>query len=118
MNKFIKEQLNKIKIAEVPDYSESDGKIIFKRKDIPVNLSFVLGKAYHIKLADYIIHPYDGFTLHSNWNNDIVPTDNEMNVEVIQIMGKMVKIRGIGIHDSKFWTGWIPIKSADILEVI
>lgn len=117
MNKFIKDQLSKLKIAEIS--SEDGNTILFKKKDNLVSsLGFSVGNSYHIILKDYILHPYEGFTLHSNWNNDIIPTDNEMNIEVIQVMGKMIKFRGIGIHDGKFWTGWVPISSATIVEVI
>ena len=118
MNKFIKQQLQNIKVAEIPDYKDSDGVILFKKIDSKSSQGLLQGGSYHVRLANYIIHPYEGFTLHANWNNDIIPTDNEMKVEVLQVMGKMVKIRGIGVHDSKFWTGWIPIKSLDIIEVI
>lgn len=118
MNSFIRKQLDKIRIAEVPPITEDTNTIIFKKKDIVTGVGFSVGKSYRITLKDYILHPYDGFTLHTNWNNDIIPTDNEMNIEVIQVMGKMVKFRGIGIHDGKFWTGWVPISSATIIEVI
>ena len=118
MNKFIKTQIDKIKVADVPDYKEEDGKIIFKRKSLQTSTGLIQGTSYRVELKDYIIHPYEGFTLHTNWNNDIIPTDNEMNIEVTQLMGKMVKFRGVGIHDGKFWTGWVPISAITIIAVL
>lgn len=118
MNKLIKEQLNNVKIANVPDYSDTDGTMLLKKLDIKTDVGFVQGKSYNVELKDYIVHPYEGFTLHTNWNNDIVPTDTEMAVEVIQLMGKMIKVRGIGVNDGKFWVGWVPMSAVKIKEVI
>ena len=115
MNPFISEQLDKI---NVPCEKISDTEYIFHKNDNLFNVEFEQGHYYRIEVENYIIHPYEGFTLHDNWNNGIIPTDNEMQIEVVKIMGKMMKINALGIHDGKMWSGWIPKKSARIIQVI
>ena len=43
-------------------------------------------------MKDYIVHPYDGFNLHIQWNNNIVPKDDEMNVEVLEVMMFLMRL--------------------------
>ena len=64
------------------------------------------------------MHPFEGFTLHDNWNNGIVPTDVQMNAEILKIMGKMIQVHCIGKNDGNSWDGWLPIKSVKILKEI
>ena len=105
MNKFILEQLNKVRNVDLPKYDVSTTNIFIPKDSGSGN---IVGNTYKIELEDYILHPYSGFTLHENWNNNIIPTDSIMNIEVVDQMGKMLKINGIGIHDGKVWSGWIP----------
>jgi hypothetical protein len=72
---------------------------------------------YQITVADYIIHPYEGFTLHENWNNGIKPTCNSMQIEVDKTMGKMIHVKALG-DDGLMWTGWLPKKSITIKKVL
>ena len=41
-----------------------------------------------------------------------------MNCEILQIMGKMIKVNAIGIGTNNTWLGWLPRKSMHILEEI
>ena len=114
MNKFIKEQLKKVKIAKIPAFDDDTTELIIDKVsevDIKSLDTLSVGKCYRIVVADYIIRPFDGFTLHDNWNQGIVPTDPTMNIEVIQVMGKMVKVNAVGVVDNKLWSGWLPQKS-------
>lgn len=113
MNKLIQDQLNKVKVANIPPYSSTDTEIVIpKNINNVINLdSLQVGHYYKIVVAEYIIKPFEGFTLHDNWNKGIIPTDNQMNAEIVQFMGKMVYINALGINDNKPWTGWLPIKS-------
>ena len=105
MNKFIIEQLNKVKNVNLPEYNESTTTIVIPRDSGSGN---IVGNTYKVQLEDYIIRPYEGFTLHENWNNNIIPTDTIMNIEVTDQMGKMIKVTGIGVNDRKVWSGWLP----------
>lgn len=102
-------QLNDLGI-EVTD--DADEYIIQKEdKIIPQ-----VGHCYSVEVESYIVHPFEGFTLHDNWNNGIAPTDIRMNMEVLQILGKMIQVHCIGQTDRKLWDGWLPIKSVRIFR--
>ena len=110
MSKALFNELKKIEDI-VPEYDETSTEILIPKTD-----SMLKGAYYLIEVEEYIIHPYEGFDLHDNWNNGIVPTDKQMNIEVIDIMGKMIKVFANGLNDKKVWEGWLPRKSIHILE--
>lgn len=122
MNKFILNQLKKIRFANLPDYNDDTTEIFIPKQTNEVSLEE--GKCYIIEVENYIIKPYEGFTLHDNWNKGIVPKHKFMKCEVCQIMGKMIRIDAIGydwenkedILDS--WSGWLPIKSVKIIKEV
>ena len=70
------------------------------------------------------MNPPEGFTLHVNWNKNIIPKDKHMKCEVTEIMGKMIKINGVGFDFinkkdlNTTWEGWIPKKSILLLKEI
>ena len=126
MNKFIKEQLDNLKVAKC-EYSEDSTEIFIpkKTKNMEANLNEIkLFKTYLIEFADYILNEPPGFTLHTNWNNGIKPVDKCMKAYVIQDIGKMVKLKctGFNVLDNKDlntnWTGWCPKKSIKIIKEI
>lgn len=125
MNQVVIDQLKKVKVADLPQWNEDDLKLIipkkvggYKRTD------FVEGCTYIIELEKYLVEPFDGFTLHDNWNKGIPPKHRCLYVVIKQIMGKMIQIDSVGydykqkaiINDN--WTGWLPRKGIKILEVI
>ena len=124
MNRVVEEQLNKVQVAKLPPYDENTLRLIIPKVDGIVNTDLVENKCYLIQVEDYIVNPYDGFTLHDNWNKGIPPKHLFLKVEIIQIMGKMVKVNSIGydfankcdIPDS--WEGWLPRKAIKIIEVL
>lgn len=121
MKQLILNQLKKVKKATLPDNYETLREIFIPKTDTILVDSIKVGDYYLIEVEDYIIHPFDGFTLHTNWNNNIVPKDKWMNCEILQIMGKMVKIRSTGLTAEKqptnnCWEGWLPKKSFKILK--
>ena len=119
MNKIIFEQLKKCKVAKLPFFDMNTTTIqIEKGGNAIVSNDLEINHYYRIQVEDYIVKPYEGFTLHDNWNNGIVPTDNIMNCEVIQIMGKMVKVEAVGFSTNVPWCGWLPRKSIHIIEEI
>ena len=115
MNKFIKEQLNKCKIANIPEFDDDTTELLIQGANKSNKVDFELGLEYNIEVEDYIIHPYPGFTLHDNWNKGIVPTDKQMHVLITKDMGKMICVQAIGLNDNKVWGGWLPKKSCKIL---
>ena len=109
LNKYIEKQLKELGIYEEGKYEYDIG--------VYEPVTFTPGHYYMIEVENYIVHPYDGFTLHQQWNNNIAPSSNKMHVVVTQLMDKMVKVDGF-CDDNKDWCGWLPIKSCkNITEV-
>ena len=122
MNPLIKEQLKKIHRVKVPSFDENTQTITLLKSDIQSTDSLQENRCYLISVEDYILNPPEGFTLHSNWNNNIVPKHKFMKIDVFKIMGKMVKVNSVGYdmkHQTDFtdvWSGWLPRKSITIIE--
>ena len=118
MNKYIKEELGKCKLAKVPEFDDSTTHMVVPKSKTGVASflrKFELNHMYLIKVADYILHPFEGFTLHSVWNHNIIPTDAEMLVDVIDVRGSLYKVEAVGKNDGKHWSGWLPLKSIEII---
>lgn len=113
MYKLIKEQLSKVKYAKLPFYNDDTKHLIIMRQAVPtrtVSKEPQLNCYGTIEVEDYILHPYDGFTLHANWNKGIVPTEKIMKVKFIETIGKMYHV----VSDT--WEGWLPRKSFKVIE--
>lgn len=112
MNKLIKEQLLKCKVANIPKFDDSTTKLVIDKK-VPEPEPQV-NHYYIIEIEDYVINEPAGFTLSSNWNRGTKPTYKYYRVQITQAMGKMFKILGMGYdyeNDCDFpqpWSGWIP----------
>ena len=123
INPLIKDQLSKIRRIEVPAVNDSTN-VITLHKDQIKQASSGLHEdcCYLISVEDYILNPPDGFTLHTNWNNNIAPKHKVMKVDVTKIMGKMVKVNSMGydmknqVDTNDMWSGWLPQKSITIIE--
>ena len=122
MNPLIKDKLSKVQRAVLSDYDE-DSTIIKVEKGAgrPPTLLQV-DNCYLISVEDYILNPPDGFTLHTNWNNNIAPKHKFMKVDVTKIVGKMVFVNSVGVDmkshtdTGDMWSGWLPQKSIKIIE--
>lgn len=115
MNKEIKLELNKCKIANIPEYDEDTLEITILKHN---SLDIIENHYYTINIDDYIINEPDNFTLSSNWNNGTKPPENTVRAKIEKIMGKMIKVNCIGVNSGKVWSGWLPRKSVDIVEEI
>ncbi len=123
MNPLIETQLNKLKSVVNVDFDSSSTQIIIPQNPHTVSSNELKTDCcYLISVEDYILNPPDGFTLHSNWNNNKIPKDRVMKIDVINKMGKMIKVNSIG-YDMKnqrdtnnVWEGWLPEKSITIIE--
>ena len=121
MDEIISKQLKKCKVANVPNFdAETTTLRISKYEELSSQI--LPGHYYLVELEDYILHPPEGFSLHQNWNNNIVPQSKYYKCECLQVMGKMIKIEGSGydwelqedLHTS--WNGWVPTKSVRIIK--
>lgn len=128
MNKYIWDQLQKVTVADLPPYDQNTTKLVIPKKEgLPTQgepSSFIPGHFYIVELEDYIVHPPENFSLHQNWNNNVVPQVRGYRCYCVQLMGKMVKIDGVG-YDWKShtelntaWSGWVPLKSIKIIQEV
>lgn len=119
MNKIVEDQLAKVRVAELPYYDETTLHMIIPKKS---RLELEQGKCYLIQLEDYLVNPFEGFTLHDNWNKGIPPKHHFLKAEISQIMGKMIKVNSVGydpvnkIDTIDLWEGWLPRKGLKILQ--
>lgn len=115
MNKFIEKELNNCRSA-VPEKVTETQYIIHKLDDLTPQV----GGSYIIELANYITHPSENFTLASNWNRGIVPKSNCLKCVITQIMGKMIKVDGIGYNGEDLkdsYVGlWLPVGGIKIIK--
>lgn len=121
MNEIIKEQLKLLKVTELPEFDDNTTEITIPKQEAK-EYNINVGKCYLIELENYIINPPETFTLHINWNNNIIPKDKYMKVEIVGIMGKMVKVNGVGydfvnkLDLNTMWEGWLPRKAITIIK--
>lgn len=122
MNPLIKQQLLECKHAIVPEFNEDTTVLYFNKGNIIKELTLQKDHYYLIQIADNIINPPEGFTLSQNWNGGTNPPTQFMNVMVVQVMGKMFKVSGVGFDPDTNntlaceWTGWIPGTSLKIIR--
>lgn len=124
MNNLVKEQLKLCRKAQIPEFDDNTTKLIIpKGKRLEIQ-DVVVGNYYLIEVENYIINPFDGFDLHIKWNHNIVPKDKYMKCEILQVMGKMIKINSLGYNyledkdTNNVWEGWLPRKSFKIIKVL
>lgn len=124
MNKIVEDQLKKVQVANLPPYDEDTLYMVIPKKDCVANAGLVVQGLYLIQLEDYLVNPFEGFTLHDNWNKGIPPKHHFLKVEVLQFVGNMVKVSSIGYdYNTKqdtndAWEGWLPLKGIKIIEVL
>lgn len=123
MNELIKAQLRLCQKAKVPELSGNETKIYIPKGAILLPEFVSIGGYYIIKLSQYVVDPPEGFTLHANWNNGIGPKEQTMQCVVENVLGKMVRINGIGFDiinscyiEGTEWQGWVPQKSITIIK--
>lgn len=126
LNSIIKEQLGKIKLAQLPEYDENTRTLHIPCgiKDITKSSTYQLNRCYIVELAEYILNPPPDFSLASNWNHGSIPKSKYYYAEILQIMGKMIKITGCGYdintrsRTNDVWEGWVPQKGLKLIQEV
>ena len=122
MNKVVKEQLGKCKVAEIPAFDDTTTHIFIPKVGANIINQYHVGKYYLIEIEDYILNPSAEFTLAANWNKGTNPPAKYMNVEIVQVSGKMIKVSGVSFDPNNpvalptHWEGWLPQKGLKILK--
>ena len=116
MNKYIISKLDKLsKRMKLPFYDENTLELTIPQRGKTNEL--VIGDKWYIQVEPYIVHPPSGFTLHDNWNNGVVLQSEYLYCTVLQIQGKMIKVKGNAFDPTTTnvldytWEGWLPQKS-------
>lgn len=119
MNKRIEKELKKCTIAKVSmNFDENGTLIIPQYKEIKLEEDV----CFLIKLDEYVTNPPSTSTLATNWNNGSIPTHSYYIVDVVQMMGNMVKVNGIAYDyennkDTNItWSGWLPKHCINVLK--
>ncbi|MBQ6632026.1 MAG: hypothetical protein IJH55_07995 [Romboutsia sp.] len=112
INKFTYIELQKIRNL-LPNNWEDDLHFIISN-NISSN-TIKTGNKFTIKVENYIINQPPNFSLSENWNGGTVPPEEVLDIEILQIMGKMIKIKAIGKCTNISWEGWLPQKSFKII---
>lgn len=117
MNKFIKKELNKVNVA-LPPWDDNTTTLVIHPggRKVVVTDEFVVGNNLKLHLENYLVHPYEGFTLAENWNGGTNPPESVINATIIQIMGKMIKVDCVGETSGTHWIGWLPKKGIKVVE--
>lgn len=121
MNELIKKQLYKLQVAPVPNFNDDTTEIIFEKF---VKIELQENNYYLIELNDNLLNPNLNSTLVVNWNGGKVPKHKYYKVDVVKIMGQMVKVNGLAfdkesntdLDDS--WFGWFTLKDVKVLKKI
>jgi hypothetical protein len=121
MNKLIKNELNKVLVADLSNYDKNKGEFLIPRIR---KIRLEEGSYYVIKLDQMLLNPGEMSILSSNWNHGTTPPHKYLKIDVLKILGKMVKVNSIAYdYDSKqdlnlSWSGWLPIEQVEVLEKI
>lgn len=117
MNKFIKQQLEKIKLPS-SNYNENSTQIIFYKQINNKELLKVNG-FYRIKVSNFLLKESK---LSSNWNNGVFLKCNVLDICVIKILNNMIQVNAVEIDETtntqtenKYMDFWIPVSEITIL---
>ncbi len=118
MNKIIENQLSQVKIANI-EYGDQG--VIYIPKTVKSNYNLKVGEIHVIEINDEILNPPESSLLVSNWNSGKIPKYKKYQVEILDIVHRMVKINGVAIIDncleySENFYGWLPIDSFKIIN--
>ena len=124
MDKYIREQLNKVKVADLPYIDENTTEFLIAKKEYTPPIEIQVDHYYLIELQNYILNPPETFTLHINWNQNIIPKNKYYKCYCDNRMGKMIHILGVGFdYESRTdldeqWDGWLPNAGITVLREI
>lgn len=117
MNRFIKQQLEKIKLPS-SNYNENSTQIIFYKQINNKELLKVNG-FYRIKVSNFLLKESK---LSSNWNNGVFLKCNVLDICVIKILNNMIQVNAVEIDETtntqtenKYMDFWIPVSEITIL---
>lgn len=121
MNKFIEQQLNNVKLADISNYDRSANTYHIPKYN---ELRLEVGKCYLLELDNSLIRFDSNSMLISNWNRGTYPKHKYLKVDVIKQLGKMVFVNSIGYDNehekdiNDVWEGWLPLQQVSLVKEI
>lgn len=116
MNKLIKQQLENVSVTNI-DFDDNSTYIFIPKTIKILNSSLKKGEYYVLKLYDSITHPAPSSTLASNWNGGVIPEYDMYIAEIIDNMGKMIKINGVAnVNPKSNFYGWLPFDGFEVVS--
>ena len=118
MNKIIKEQLQKVKVAKVPEFDDSTTQMLIPRHK---DMVYEEGKCYILSLDDYICSQNSSVFI--NWNNRVAPPKNLIGM-VEKSVSNMILIGGCAFNPiiqkktEQQYRVWIPVANIVSAEQI
>lgn len=118
MNKAIKDQLEKVKVANIGYYDNDTTEIIIPRFE---QVRYEIGSYYLVKLDGALTSPTGNELLISNWNKGTYPRCEFLKIDVTKVLGKMIYVNALGYDNEKqedlnyCWTGWLPIQQLELV---
>lgn len=122
MNEIIKKQLEACVVANVPYFDQNTTEIFIEKGSVMRVTPYQVGKCYLLEVAMHVIDPSEQKTLAANWNKGLSPKHRHYKCEILQVMGKMIKIVGCGYDMEShtdtldMWEGWLPQSSVKIIS--
>ena len=111
----IKKQLDKVQYADLSNFDKNTNTYLIKKR---VDIKLELDNCYLIRIKP---SAHNNAAVVANWNNGSMPAYEYLKVDISKLMGKMVKLVGVG-HDyanhqdlGYFWSGWL---STDDIEIL
>ena len=119
MNKLIQDELKKVQVADLSNYSEGVTEFIIPKTVLD---KFEVGQSYIIELDDSLIKHNPESVLETNYNSGKIPSNKYYYIEVSAVLGKLIKCVGMAFDVENnmtigtFWNGYFPINCIKILK--
>lgn len=116
MNNILKQQLDKVQVADLSNFDAATNTYFIPQKK---SINVKIDKCYIIKLLPTT---FSDLTLKINWNQGKLPPASCIKAEITNQMGKMIKVTSIDYNPetkacgSAFWNGWLMRDEIEILE--
>ena len=119
MNKqeeLVKEQLSRVQFADLSNYDESANTFYISKIN---QIKLKVGNSYIIKVKDSI---KEDEILKSNYNQGKNPPINYLLIDVLNILGKIIKVNSIEYDIvnnqtiGNLWGGYLTIKDVEIIK--
>ena len=121
MNRLIRKQLDKLRVAKIDSYDELKHIYTFKKHKAK---EFKIDSVYVLRLSNSLMIPKNNEILISNWNKGNHPLHQYMKVQVDKKLGNMLFVCG-AYYDintknvlNEYWSGWLPDEELEIIEEV